>query len=202
MNGDIEMNKTVHSTIRIPKEWDDRITAFVNKRNSFGLSEDSPDYTKADWIRKAIKKEIKNQTPISEHLERYNKLQSVYGGVVCVDEDQMDIEMDSNVAVELRQLWTRFIQTFEYKSFEYINETFGIQDKIDELMEKIGSTKLGTWSIHQPVPIEDTIREIICSNGFKIDLDVNYSRIDRTGRRRMFFDGANWSDSDIASIED
>ena len=203
MEKSIMENIDVHTTVRIPKKWDEKIIECVDKTQKlYERWEHTEKYTKSNWIRDAIKLKIHSDKTIEELITDYNKLKdinnySMYG-------DQQD-PYYVNIEQEMRMLWGEFLPIFRHRpliinrgTIICVNEMFGIQDKIDELMVKLNehgqsfeNKRTYTISQHNESDLESKIREIICK--YEFEIWVNNS-VDPSKILIMGFDGARWNE--------
>ena len=183
MKGLINMNETVHTTIRIPKEWDDKIKALVDEINADKQKLGVPvDHSQAKWIRDAIKKEIKNQTPIDENIKRYNELYEMFnnsGGV--------------KVYPEVHDLWDRLKPIFKHRTAKELYDMFHLQNKINYLLEIENSSCEMSNS-----PTRYEVQSVNVGGQFS-NLEVYLQPINPTEpyehyRLRFDFDGAYWGE--------
>lgn len=177
------MNETVHTTIRIPKEWDDKIKALVDEINTDKQKSGDPaDHSPAKWIRDAIKKEIKNQTPIDEDIKKYNELFEVFNN-----------SADAKAYPELSDLWVRLEPIFKHRTAKELYDIFNLQDKIDHLVEMQNSS-----CEMADIPIRYEVQSVNIP-GLFTNLEVYLQPINPTEsfehyRLRFDFDGAYWGE--------
>ena len=177
------MNETVHTTIRIPKEWDDKIKALVDEINTDKQKSGDPaDHSPAKWIRDAIKKEIKNQTPIDEDIKKYNELFEMFNN-----------STDAKLYPELSNLWVRLDPIFKHRTAKELYDMFHLQDKINHLVEMENSS-----CEMSDTPIRYEVQSVYIGGKFS-NLAVYLQPINPTEpyehyRLRFDFDGAYWGE--------
>ena len=196
-------NIDVHTTVRIPKMWDEKIIECVDKTQKlYGRWEHTEKYTKSNWIRDAIKLKIYSDKTVEERITEYNRLRD--NNNYSMYDNQQD-PYYVYIEQEMMMLWSEFLPIFRHKplivnrgTIICVNEMFGIQDKIDELLVKLNeygqcfeNKRTYTISQYNESDLESKIQEIICKYEFEILVN---SSVDPSKILIMGFDGARWNE--------
>ena len=200
----------ITTTVRIPKKIDDHIVESVteinkkrdaNRRNSWPTTVE----TKSDWIRDAIREKIKNEIPLDNLLERYNKLRSEYGYRMEDEEVQYVSYADhySCDEQEMVELWGGFLRATYLRNNRFlIKDTLSIQDKIDELILKLEAYGSGfsiprKYTFYEELSIDDRVIQLLCKDSFEIAMICDD---DPSTFAYFYFSGVRWREGGYRKI--